>query len=64
MVGALMHEVYLSNKTVTCLTLYNYNGQPLRQWAGEFVLHHERYETYFDYEGNRVVIRGGILIAE
>ena len=64
MVGALIHEVYLSNKHVTCLTLYDYKGQPLRQWAGEFVLHREQYGTYFDIDGKRVVIRGGIVVAE
>ena len=64
MLSVLTHKAYQSNKPVTCLTLYDYNGQPLRQWAGEFVVHREQYSTYFDIEGKRVVIRGGIIVAE
>lgn len=46
------------------ISVYDYGGNLIKHWEGEFALHSDGYETYFDYEGRRVIVRGGIVIAE
>ena len=49
------------NRTVT---VYDYNGNRINSWTGTFDVTNSEYETYFDIDGKRVVIHGGIVINE
>lgn len=49
------------NRTVT---VYDYNGNQIDSWTGIFDVTNSEYETYFDIDGKRVVIHGGIVINE
>lgn len=49
------------NRTVT---VYSYDGQILGQWSGKFDVSESKQETYFDIDGKRVIIQGGIIINE
>lgn len=47
------------------VTLYDYNGNVLDQWSGKFDLSSSEEEIYFDDQnGKRVIIHGGIVVAE
>lgn len=47
------------------VTLYDYNGNVLDQWSGKFDLSSSEEEIYFDDQnGKRVIIHGGIAVAE
>lgn len=49
------------NRTVT---VYDYNGNPIKSWTGKFDLEQNDQETYFDLDGKRVIVQGGITICE
>lgn len=49
------------NRTVT---VYSYNGDVLGQWTGKFDVSETTTETFFDLNGKRVIIQGGIIINE
>ena len=49
------------NRTVT---VYSYDGDILGQWSGKFDVSESENETYFDVNGKRVIIHGGIVINE
>ena len=49
------------NRTVT---VYDYNGNQIDSWTGTFDVTASEHETYFDIDGKRVVIHGGIVINE
>lgn len=49
------------NRTVT---VYDYNGGELGSWSGKFDVSENDNETYFDVNGKRVIIQGGIIINE
>lgn len=49
------------NRTVT---VYSYDGDILGQWSGKFDVSESESETYFDVNGKRVIIHGGIVINE
>ena len=50
------------NRTVT---VYDYNGQPIKSWSGKFDLSESENEIFFDNaDGKRVIIHGGIIICE
>ena len=49
------------NRTVT---VYSYDGDILGQWSGKFDVSESESETYFDVNGKRVIIQGGIIINE
>lgn len=50
------------NRTVT---VYDYNGQPIKSWSGKIDLSESENEVFFDNaEGKRVIIHGGIVICE
>lgn len=49
------------NRTVT---VYDYNGNQIDSWTGTFDVTNSERETYFDIDGKRVVIHGGIVINE
>lgn len=47
------------------VTAYSYTGEELGSWSGRFDLEeHEDRVVFDDEDGNRVIIRGGIVIAE
>lgn len=47
------------------VTLYDYNGNVLDSWSGKFDLSSSEKEIYFDDENDkRVIIHGGIVVAE
>lgn len=46
------------------VTVYDYNGQVIRQYAGKFDVSESENEVYFDIDGKRVIIHGGIVINE
>ena len=49
------------NRTVT---VYSYDGDVLGQWSGKFDVSESSSETFFDIDGKRVIIQGGIIINE
>ena len=49
------------NRTVT---VYSYDGDILGQWSGKFDVSESASETYFDVNGKRVIIQGGIIVNE
>lgn len=46
------------------VTLYSYNGEEIKSWAGKFDVSSSETETYFDIDGKRVIIHGGIVVNE
>lgn len=46
------------------VTVYSYNGEILGQWSGKFDVSETNTETFFDLNGKRVIIQGGIIINE
>lgn len=46
------------------VTVYSYNGEILGQWSGKFDVSETTTETFFDLNGKRVIIQGGIIINE
>ena len=49
------------NRTVT---VYDYNGNPIKSWTGHFDVSENTNEVWFDLDGKRVIITGGIIINE
>lgn len=49
------------NRTVT---LYDYNGKPIRTWDGKIDVSESETETDFLVDGRKVVIHGGIVVIE
>lgn len=46
------------------VTVYDYNGQPIDSWTGKFDVSEDENKVFFDLDGKRVIIRGGIVINE
>jgi hypothetical protein len=46
------------------VTLYDYQGDVLGEWEGKFDLASSDQEMWFDLDGKRVIIQGGILVCE
>ena len=46
------------------VTVYSYDGDVLGQWSGKFDASESESETFFDVNGKRVIIQGGIIINE
>lgn len=46
------------------VTVYSYDGEVLGEWTGKFDVTENDQETYFDIDGKRVIIQGGIIINE
>ena len=46
------------------VTLYSTTGEVLGTWEGKIDLSQSEDETLFDLDGKRVVIHGGIVLAE
>ena len=49
------------NRTVT---VYDYNGTEIKSWSGKFDVSDSENEVYFDVDGKRVIVHGGIVIDE
>lgn len=49
------------NRTVT---VYSNTGEPIQSWSGKFDVSESENEVYFDIDGRRVIIHGGIVINE
>ena len=49
------------NRTVT---VYDYKGDEIKSWSGKFDVSESENEVYFDVDGKRVIIHGGIIINE
>lgn len=46
------------------VTLYDYSGNVIDQWEGTFDVAENDQEVYFDVDGKRVIIQGGIVVNE
>lgn len=44
--------------------VYSYDGELIKSWEGEFDVSENDQEVYFDIDGRRVIIQGGIIINE
>lgn len=49
------------NRTVS---VYSYDGDMIKSWSGKFDVSDSTEEVYFDINGKRVIIQGGIIINE
>ena len=49
------------NRTVT---VYDYNGNPIQSWTGKIDISESDNETWFDLNGKRTIIQGGIIIIQ
>ena len=46
------------------VTVYGLGGEEIKSWSGKFDVTEDSQETYFDIDGRRVIIQGGIIINE
>lgn len=46
------------------VTVYSYDGEKLGEWSGKFDVSSSTQETFFDINGKRVILQGGIIINE
>lgn len=46
------------------VTVYSYDGEKLGEWSGKFDVSSSAQETFFDINGKRVILQGGIIINE
>lgn len=46
------------------VTVYSYDGTEIRSWSGKFDVSESETEVYFDIDGKRVIIHGGVVINE
>lgn len=46
------------------VTLYDYTGKEIERWTGKFDVSESENEVYFDVDGKRVIIHGGIVVNE
>lgn len=46
------------------VTVYSYSGDEIASWSGKFDVTENDQETYFDIDGRRIIIQGGIIINE
>lgn len=49
------------NRTVT---VYSNTGEKMQSWKGKFDVSSSETEVYFDIDGKRVIVHGGIVIDE
>lgn len=54
----------LANGLYRTVTVYDYNGGEIKTWEGKFDVSESENEVYFDVDGKRVIIHGGIVINE
>lgn len=53
-----------SNGLERTVTVYDYSGNEIKSWTGKFDVSSSENEVYFDKDGKRVIIHGGIVINE
>ena len=46
------------------VSVYSYDGDLIQQWSGKFDVSDSENEVYFDLNGKRIIIQGGIVINE
>ena len=46
------------------VSVYSYDGELIKSWTGKFDVTDNDNETFFDIDGKRVIIQGGIIINE
>lgn len=46
------------------VAFYSYDGEEIKSWTGKFDVSSSETETYFDIDGKRVIIHGGIVVNE
>jgi len=46
------------------VTVYSNTGEKIKEWNGKFDVSENDNEVYFDLDGKRVIIHGGIVINE
>ena len=46
------------------VTLYSNTGEVIKEWSGKFDMTESENEIWFDLDGKRVIIHGGIVISE
>ena len=46
------------------VTIYDYNGNVVREWHGTFDIAEDNQEVYFDLDGKRIIVQGGIIVIE
>ena len=46
------------------LTLYSNTGEVIKEWNGKFDMYESENEIWFDLDGKRVIIQGGIVVSE
>lgn len=46
------------------LTLYSNTGEVIKEWNGKFDMSESENEIWFDLNGKRVIIHGGIVVSE
>ena len=49
------------NRTVT---VYDYTGDPIKSWSGKIDISESENEVWFDLNGKRTIIQGGIIIVQ
>lgn len=54
----------LNNGIYRTVTVYDYSGNEIKSWTGKFDVSASENEVYFDKDGKRVIIHGGIVINE
>lgn len=46
------------------VTVYDYSGNVIKSWSGKFDMSESENEVFFDVNGKRVIVHGGIVISE
>lgn len=46
------------------VTLYSNTGEEIKSWSGKFDVSDSENEVFFDLDGKRVIIHGGIVVNE
>lgn len=46
------------------ITVYDYNGTEIQSWTGKIDISESETEIYFDLNGKRTIIHGGIVIVQ
>lgn len=55
---------YMDGGLSRTVTVYSYSGDEIASWSGKFDVTENDQETYFDIDGRRIIIQGGIIINE
>lgn len=46
------------------ITVYDYNGNEIHSWTGKIDISESENEVFFDLDGKRTVVHGGIVIIQ